>query len=151
VTTMFATAYNLNRVIEFADVLVGAVLVSGQRAPILLTREMIKRMRPRAVIMDYSIDQGGCAETSRPTTLRDPTFIEEGVIHYCVPNILAQVARTASHAMINATLPYIFEIGSHGVDDAIKHDPSLARGANVWHGKLINKSIADALGMTIEG
>lgn len=150
VTTMYATAYNIQRVIEFADVLIGAVLVPGQRAPILVTREMVKRMRARAVIMDFSIDQGGCVETSRPTTLRDPTFVVEGVIHYCVPNILAQVARTASHALLNATLPYLYEIGMYGVDEAIKRDASLARGVNVWHGKLVSRQIADALGMTME-
>jgi alanine dehydrogenase len=147
VTTMYATAYNVQRVIGFADVLIGAVLVPGQRAPILVTREMIKHMRARAVIMDFSIDQGGCVETSRPTTLRDPTFVAEGVIHYCVPNLLAQVARTASHALVNAALPYLYEIGTHGVDEAIKRDPTLARGVNVWNGNLVNQQIADALGM----
>ena len=89
VTTLFSTPYNINRVIEFADVLVGAVLVSGHRTPILITREMVQKMRPRSVILDLSIDQGGCVETSRPTTHHSPTFVAEGVIHYCVPTILS--------------------------------------------------------------
>ncbi len=150
VTTLFATAYNISRVVEFADVLVGAVLVPGQRAPILVNRAMLKRMRPRAVILDFAIDQGGCVETSRPTTHRNPTFIEEGVIHYCVPTILSRVARTASHALLNASLPYIHEIGQYGVDDAIRRDPALTCGVNTWHGKLVNKQVADALGLPVE-
>lgn len=150
VTTMYATAYNIHRVIEFADVLIGAVLVPGQRAPILVTREMVRRMRTRAVIIDFSIDQGGCVETSRPTTLRDPTFIEENVIHYCVPNLLAQVARTASHALLNASLPFLYEIGARGVDEAIQRNPALARGVNVWKGRVVHPEIAHALGMNVE-
>ncbi len=150
VTTLFATAYNIRRVVEFADVIVGAVHVPGQRAPVLITREMVKRMRPRSVIMDFSIDQGGCVETSRPTTHRDPTYVDEGVIHYCVPTILARVARTASHSMLNASLPYLHNIGLYGVDQAIQQDAGLARGVNVWHGKLVNSQIAQALGVQVE-
>jgi alanine dehydrogenase len=149
VNTLFATAYNIKRVIEFADVLVGAVLVPGQRAPILVTREMLKHMRPRAVILDFAIDQGGCVETSRPTTHRNPTFVEEGVIHYCVPTILSRVARTASHALLNASLPFLYAIGQHGVDAAIEKDRALARGVNTWRGKLVNQQVADALGIPI--
>ena len=150
VTTLFSTDYNLKRVLEFADVLVGAVLVPGQRAPMLVTREMVKRMRPRSLIIDFSIDQGGCVETSRPTTHRNPTFVAEGVVHYCVPTILSLVARTASHALLNASLPYLYEIGEHGVDEAIKRNASLARGVNVWHGKIVNAQIAEALGVPVE-
>ncbi len=150
VTTLFSTRYNLQRVVEFADVLVGAVLSPGQRAPVLVTREMVKSMRPRAVIMDFSIDQGGCVETSRPTTHRDPTFVVDDVIHYCVPTILSRVARTASHALLNASLPYIYEIGRVGIDEAIRSDPTLARGVNVWHGKLTNAQVADSQGVSVE-
>jgi alanine dehydrogenase len=151
ITTLIATAYNLNRFVEFADVLVGAVLVPGQRAPVLITREMVKRMRARAVIIDFSIDQGGCVETSRPTTHRDPTFIAEGVVHFCVPNLLARVARTASHAITNAALPFLLDIGASGADSAIRANNALARGVNVWHGKLINVEVAHALGVDVEG
>ncbi len=150
VTTLFSTAYNLKRVIEFADVLVGAVLVPGQRAPVLITRDLVKRMRPRSLIIDFSIDQGGCVETSRPTTHRNPTFVEENVVHYCVPTILSLAARTASHALLNAALPYLHEIGLHGVDGAIRQDSALARGVNVWHGKIVNAQLAEALGVRAE-
>jgi len=137
-------------VIEFADVVVGAVLVPGQRAPILVTREMVKRMRARAVIVDFSIDQGGCFETSRPTTHRDPTFVAEGVIHYCVPNALARVARTASHALVNASVPILLDLGARGVDEAIRANPALAQGVNVWRGKLVNAQVAQAIGARVE-
>jgi alanine dehydrogenase len=150
VTTLFATSYNIKRVVDFADVVIGGVLVPGERAPILITRAMVKRMRPRSLIMDFAIDQGGCVETSRPTTHRDPTFVEEGVIHYCVPTILSRVARTASHALLNASLPFLYNIGQYGVDGAIDRDPALARGVNVRHGKLANDHIARTLGLGSE-
>jgi alanine dehydrogenase len=150
VTTLYATPYNIRRVLEFADVLVGAVLMPGQRTPIVVTREMLKCMRPRSLVMDFSIDQGGCFETSRPTTHRDPTFVEEGVIHYCVPNILSRVARTASHALLNASLPYLYNIGLYGVDEAIRKDLSLARGVSVWHGKPEKIEMARALGLDMQ-
>lgn len=150
VTTLFATPFNIQRAVEYADVLVGAVLVPGQRSPVLVTRSMVKRMRPRSVIIDFSIDQGGCVETSRPTTHRNPTYVDEGVIHYCVPNILSRVARTASHALLNASLPFLYEIGKSGVDQAIRNHPPLRRGVNTWHGKLVNPQVADALSLPME-
>ncbi len=136
ITTLLSTHYNLNRVLRFADVIVGSAHTPGQRAPILLTRKMIRTMRPRAVFIDFSIDQGGCSETSRPTTHRDPTYVEEGVIHYCVPNIPARVARTASHALTNAALPYLQEIGVRGVEGALESDATLRRGVQVRAGKI---------------
>lgn len=136
ITTLLSTHYNLDRVLRFADVVVGAVLVPGQRSPILLTRKMLRTMRSRAVFIDYSIDQGGCAETSRPTTHRDPTFVEEGVIHYCVPNVPARVARTASHALTNAALPHLLEIGARGVEGALEADAALRRGLQVRAGMI---------------
>jgi len=150
ITTLFSTAYNLRRVVEFADVLIGAIFMPGQRAPILVTREMVKKMRARSVILDLSIDQGGCVETSRPTTHRNPTFIEEGVIHYCVPTILSRVARTASHALLNASLPFLYEIGQVGVEEAVRRNPALKRGVNTWQGKLVNPQVAEALGLPTE-
>lgn len=135
-TTLLATPYNLGRALRFADVVVGAVLVPGQRSPILVTRQMLKTMRPRAVFIDFSIDQGGCAETSRPTTLRNPTFVEENVTHYCVPNVPALVARTASHALTNAALPYLLELGERGVEGALENDPALRRGLQALNGKM---------------
>lgn len=150
VTTLFSTRYNIRRAVEFADVLVGAVLTPGQRAPILVTREYVRRMRARAVILDFSIDQGGCVETSRPTTHRDPTFVEEGVVHYCVPTILSRVARTASHALLNASLSYLQEIGTYGVEEAARRDGALAHGVNVWRGRLLETEIIREPGAPVE-
>jgi alanine dehydrogenase len=141
VVTMAATPYNIAKATAFADVLVGAVYVTGQRAPILVTREMVRAMRPRAVLIDFSIDQGGCAETSRPTTHRDPVYYEEGVIHYCVPNVPARVARTASHALTNALLPFLLEIGQSGVDEALRVSRPLHRGLNLYKGRTADKTL----------
>jgi alanine dehydrogenase len=146
VTTMISNEYNLQRAADFADVLVGCVLVPGQRAPVLLTREMVRRMRPRAVLMDFSIDQGGCSETSRPTTLRDQTYVEEEVIHFCVPNFTATVARTTSYAITNAALPYLLAIGEYGLLGQHRHTAALTKGINLYKGKLSNATIAGALG-----
>jgi len=132
--TLLSTTYNIERAVASADVLIGAVYVAGRRAPVLVTRAMVKSMRPRAVIIDFSIDQGGCVETSRPTTHRDPTYLEEGVIHYCVPNVPARVARTGSHALTNALLPYLLEIGRLGLEEAIRTNRSLRRGVSVYRG-----------------
>ena len=126
VVTMLATPYNIAKAVSFADVLIGAVYVVGHRAPVLVTREMVRSMRPRAVIIDFSIDQGGAVETSRPTTHRDPVFVAEGIIHYCVPNAPARVARTASHAWSNAVLPYLQLIGDLGVGEALRRSRELA-------------------------
>ncbi|MCA9957810.1 MAG: alanine dehydrogenase [Chloroflexota bacterium] len=146
VTTMFSSEYNLKRAVQFADVLVGAVSVPGERAPVLVTREMVRSMRPGAVIIDFSIDQGGCVETSRPTTLRDAAYVAEDVIHYCVPNLTAVTARTTSHAITNAAIPYLLAIGGLGLIGAIHEDPSLIKGVNVYQGKLAHAGVAAALG-----
>ncbi len=132
--TMLATPYNVEKATAFADVLIGAVYVPGQHAPVLVTRAMVRAMRARAVIIDLSIDQGGCVETSRPTTHRDPVFVDEGVIHYCVPNVPARVARTASHAWANAVLPYLLLIGESGVDEALRRSFALRQGLVVRQG-----------------
>ena len=150
VSTMMANDYNLNRVVGFADVLVGAVLLTGQRAPVLITREMVRRMRRGSVIMDFSIDHGGCVETSRPMTLRDPTFVSEGVTHFCVPNLPAAVARTASHALTNAALPYILEIGACGVECALVKHPALRKGTKMYQGKITSHRLAAALSREVE-
>lgn len=132
--TMLATPYNIAKTVAFADVLIGAVYVVGERAPVMVTREMVRTMRPRAVIIDFSIDQGGCVETSRPTTHRDPVFVAEGVIHYCVPNAPARVARTASHAWSNAVLPYLTLMGEAGVEEALARSRDLRQGLVVRRG-----------------
>lgn len=150
VTTMISNEYNLQRAAEFADVLMGCVLIPGQRAPVLVSREIVRRMRPRSVIIDYSIDQGGCVETSRPTTLRDQTYLEEGVIHFCVPNMTAAVARTTSYAITNAALPYLLAIGQHGLLGRHRHMAALGLGMNLYKGKLSNAAVAGALGRQLE-
>ncbi len=136
--TMISNAHTLARAVTYADVLVGAVLVPGERAPVVVTREMVRSMKPRSVIMDISIDEGGCVETSRPTTHDRPTFIEEGVIHYCVPNIPGVVARTSTHAYINSAFPFILELANRGVDQAIELNPAIAHGVNLHKGKIVH-------------
>lgn len=150
VTTMLSTNYNLKRVTEFADVIVGAVLTPGRRAPILITQEMVQRMRPGAVFLDFSIDQGGCSETSRPTTLRDQTYVVDDVIHFCVPNVTAAVARTTSYGLTNSILPYLFGLGEHGILGMLDQQPSLATGINLYQGKLAHRELAQALGREVE-
>jgi alanine dehydrogenase len=147
VVTMIANPINIARVCTYADVLVGAVFVPGERAPILVTREMVQSMKPRAVIMDLSIDEGGCVETSRPTTHDHPTFIEEGVTHYCVPNIPGVVARTSTHAYISAAFPFIMELANKGVDIALEENPAIAHGLDTYKGKLVNLSRAEHLAL----
>lgn len=143
IVTMISTKRNIEKATSYADVVIGAVLVSGQRAPVLVTREMVQNMKPRSVIIDVSIDQGGCFETSRPTTHELPTFEEEGIIHYCVPNMPSVVARTATHAFVNAAMPYILDIANNGIDAAIKADLSLEKGINTHDGKLVHLTLLE--------
>lgn len=150
VTTMLSSGYNLERVTEFADVVVGAVLTPGRRAPILITREMVQRMRPGAALIDFSIDQGGCAETSRPTTLRDQFYVVDGIIHHCVPNMTAAVARTTSYGLTNSLLPYLVELGSQGLGGLLEQKPYFASGVNLIRGKIANREVAQALGRELE-
>jgi alanine dehydrogenase len=143
IVTMVSTPRNIERATSYADVVVGAVLVSGQRAPVLVTRKMVQNMKPRSVIIDVSIDQGGCFETSRPTTHELPVYVEDDIIHYCVPNMPSVVARTATHAFVNAAIPYILEMANHGMDAAIKADPSLEKGINTHNGELVHLTLLE--------
>ena len=136
--TMMATERNIERVCAYSDVIVGAVLVSGERSPQLVSRELVRSMKPRSVVVDVSIDQGGCFETSRPTTHDQPTYVEEGVVHYCVPNMPGVVARTATYGFVNAAIDYILEIADLGVDQAIEKDPAIRAGVNTYKGELRN-------------
>ncbi len=145
--TMVSHPFNVLKTTRFADVLVGGVLVPGERTPVLVSRELVKRMKARSVIIDASIDQGGCVETSRPTTHRDPVYIEENVIHYCVPNMTSVVARTATHAFNNAAWPFIQEIALHGLEHAIEAMPPLKRGIMTHNGQVVNPTLASYLGM----
>lgn len=146
VSTMIANDYNLNRMVSFADVLVGAVLKPGERAPVIITREMVKKMRRGSVIMDFSIDLGGCVETSRPMSLSDPTFVAEGVTHFCVPNVPAMAARTSSHALTNALQPYLERIAECGLECALGEMPALYNGVKMYQGKVASHRLARSLG-----
>ncbi|HMR62630.1 MAG TPA: alanine dehydrogenase [Anaerolineae bacterium] len=150
VTTMLSNRYNLNRVVSFADIVIGCVQTPGERAPILITREMVRQMRPGSVIIDLSIVDGGCVETSRPTTLDDQIFEVGGVIHHCLPNITSLVARTASYALTNAALPCLKALGNHGLDEVIRTTSALARGINLYRGQVAHPKIAAALGKQLE-
>jgi alanine dehydrogenase len=145
VTTMLSHSFNIRKVVSFADVLVGAVLVHGARTPTLVRRELVASMRPRSLIMDLSIDQGGCIETSRPTTHGTPTYVEENVIHYCVPNMAGVVGRTATHALNNATWPFVQEIVRNGVVAALKDNRALARGVETHDGRIVNQALAELI------
>jgi alanine dehydrogenase len=141
VVTMISTKRNIERAIAYADVVVGAVLITGERTPILITREMMQSMKPRSVFIDVSIDQGGCAETSRPTSHDQPTYIEEGILHYCVPNMPGVVARTATHAFVNAAMPYLLELTNLGVAEVIKQNPAIEKAVNTHDGKLVHLTL----------
>jgi alanine dehydrogenase len=135
---MVANPFNISRVTQYADILVGAVLVPGERSPIVVTRNMVKTMKPRSVVMDISIDEGGCVETSRPTTHEKSYYVEEGVIHYCVPNIPSVVARTATHAFNNAAFPYILAIANMGVEKIIDEHSPIEHAVNTYRGNLVH-------------
>ena len=136
IVTMMSYPNYVARVCKYADIVVGSILVAGGTAPVVVTKEMVRSMKPRSVIMDISIDEGGCVETSRPTTHEHPTFVEEGVIHYCVPNIPSVVARTSTYAYLNAAFPYIWELANKGVDDAINENPAMEIGTPIFKGEL---------------
>ncbi|GAB4580769.1 MAG: alanine dehydrogenase [Anaerolineales bacterium] len=136
--TLLAHPFNLARACAYADVVIGAVHVPGERAPIVLTREIIKKMRKGAIFLDLSIDEGGCSETSRPTSHQEPTYVEEGILHCCIPNLPGVVARTATHAFLNGAWPYIEAMANLGLETAIAHHPDLERGIVTHAGQLRN-------------
>jgi alanine dehydrogenase len=147
VVTQIAHPQALARAVAYADVVIGAVLVRGGRTPQIISRGMVHAMKPGAVIVDVSIDQGGCVETSRPTTLDQPIYVEHGVTHYCVPNMASAVARTASLALTCAALPYIQALADLGVDPAARQDPGLAAAIFTHRGSLVSEEVARAFGM----
>ena len=131
-----------------SDVVVGAVLVHGAKAPKLVTREMVASMRPGSLVVDVAIDQGGCIETARPTTHSEPTYVEEGVVHYCVANIPGAVARTSTLALTSVTLPYLIKIADKGIEGAAQEDPALAKGLSTLDGNLVSEPVAEAHGLS---
>src|SRR5215216_7126178 len=145
--TIFSTRDALGAILRRADLLVGAVLVPGAAAPKLVTRDMVASMKPNSVIVDIAIDQGGCCETSKPTSHSNPTYVEEGVIHYCVTNMPGAVARTSTFALNNATLPFALALADKGWRKAIADDGHLRNGLNVHEGKVTCRPVAEALGL----
>ncbi len=146
VTTSYSTPQSLNRAISLSDLVIGAVLVPGAAAPKIITRDMLRDMPRGAVLVDISIDQGGCAETMKPTSLDDPVFVEEEIIHYGVCNMPSQTARTSTMALTSATLPYIVKMANEGPLNALKNDPSLYGALSTHKGKLTNKAVSEAVG-----
>jgi alanine dehydrogenase len=147
--TLFATVENIEHEVLSADLVIGAALVAGAAAPKLVTRAMVQQMRPGSVLVDISIDQGGCFETSRPTTHASPTYVEEGVIHYCVTNMPGAVARTSTFALNNATLPFGLALANKGWRKALADDPHLRAGLNIAAGKVTHPAVAGALGLPL--
>jgi len=145
-STVFSTTLAIEEMLPHADLVIGAVLVHGARAPYVVRREQLKVMKKGAVLVDVAIDQGGCFETSRPTTHHEPTFEVEGIIHYCVANMPGAVPITSTNALTNATLPYAVALADHGVADAIRRDPGLRLGVNVASGKVTHPAVAEGVG-----
>jgi alanine dehydrogenase len=146
-STVFASTLAIEELLPDADLVIGAVLIHGARAPWVVRRSQLALMKRHAVLVDVSIDQGGCFETSRPTTHSDPTFEVDGVTHYCVTNMPGAVPITATYALTNATLPYVLGLAAHGVARAIAADPGLARGVNVVAGQVTYAPVAEAVGL----
>jgi len=147
VVTLMSNEENLRHHLPHADLVIGAVLVAGSRAPVLVKRDMLKTMKPGSVIVDVSIDQGGCVETSRRTTHGDPVFEVDGVIHYCVTNMPGAVGRTSTFALTNVTLPYARKIAALGLEHAAAEDVSLRAGVNIFHGHLTLRPVAEQFGL----
>jgi alanine dehydrogenase len=148
IQTVMSSALAVERLVLGADLVVGAVLVPGAKAPHLVTAELVGRMQPGAVLVDISIDQGGCFETSHVTTHSDPTYVVDGVVHYCVGNMPGAVPRTSTYALTNVTWPYVLDVAERGLEAAVIADPALALGVNVWDGAVTNAGVAEAHGLT---
>jgi alanine dehydrogenase len=147
IQTVASSGLAIERLVLEADLVVGAVLVPGAKAPHLVSEDLVRRMRPGAVLVDISIDQGGCFETSHVTTHSDPTYVLHGVVHYCVGNMPGAVPRTSTYALTNVTLPYALEIATLGLEDAVRADPALALGVNAYRGRITNAGVAEAHGL----
>ncbi len=147
VTTLYSDRHNIRYSLQRADLLIGAILIPGARAPHLVKREDLRLMQPRAVIIDVAIDQGGCVETSRPTTHSQPTYIIDDVVHYCVTNMPGAVGRTSTYALTNVTLPYVLELATKQVDKALSESPALKAGLNIQAGRVTNPAVAATFGL----
>jgi alanine dehydrogenase len=149
VVTEFSSEYNIRKRITNHDLIVGGVLIKGAKAPKLITRDMLKDMRPGTVIVDVAVDQGGCVETSKPTTHEHPTFIIDDVVHYCVANMPGAVPYTSTLALTNVTLPYVMKLANLGWEKACEKDQTLAKGLNIVKGKIVYKEIEDAFNVIL--
>jgi alanine dehydrogenase len=147
VTTLYSDRHNILYSLTWADLLIGAVLIPGAKAPYLVRREDLKKLPPRAVIIDVAIDQGGCVETSKPTTHSQPTFIVDDIVHYCVTNMPGAVGRTSTYALTNVTLPYVLQLANKGLDRAIVENAGLRQGVNVRNGTVTNPAVAQTFGL----
>ena len=150
VHTLYSSEHNIRQQLPTVDIVVGSVLVPGDKTPHLITRDMLKLMEPGTVLVDVAIDQGGCFETSRPTTHSEPVYTEEGIVHYCVANIPGAVPNTSTLALTNATLRYAIALADKGWQKACKDDPALAKGLNIVEGKVVFKAVADVFGLPYE-
>ena len=146
-TTLNANPVNIAEAVRRADLLIGAVLIKGAKSPRLVTREMVRTMEPGSVIVDVSVDQGGCVETIHPATHSEPVFLEEGVLHYGVTNIPGAVPRTSTYALSNATIPFVMQLAGAGIQEAVKQYPELARGVNIYGGNITYQAVAEAFDM----
>jgi len=144
VSLVFSDPHAIREHARQADLVIGAVLIPGGRTPVLITREMLKNMKPGSVIVDVGVDQGGCIETTRPTTHQSPTYIVDGVVHYCVANMPGAVCRTSTQALCNATQPYALKLASMGVDGLIEKDPTFVTALNMRDGRIVHKAVAEA-------
>ncbi len=150
VKTLMSSEYNIREELKHADLVIGSVLIPGAKAPKIVTRDMLQLMEPGTVLVDVAIDQGGCFETSRPTTHEDPVYYVDGILHYCVANIPGAVPRTSTLALTNATLPYAIQLADKGWQRACRENPELALGLNVVEGKVVYKPVAEAWGLDYE-
>jgi len=147
VATLYSDRHTILESVERADLVIGAILITGARAPRLVRKEDLARMKPGAVIVDVAIDQGGCIETSRPTTHRDPTYVVDGVVHYCVTNMPGAVGRTSTYALNNVTLPYTLQIARHGWEAMAASNPGFAEGVNIDRGRVTNQAVASTFNL----
>jgi alanine dehydrogenase len=146
-STLLATPPNVEKALAFADLVLGAVAIRGERAPRLVTREMLRLMKPRSVVMDLSIDMGGCFETSRPSAFPEPTYEVDGILHFCVPNLPSAAARSSTQALTSALLPYLLDLASLGVDRALEDSADLRRGTYLFRGRCVKQSLAQTFGL----
>ncbi len=149
VTTLYSDRHTILESVERADLVIGAILITGARAPRLVRRQDLARMKPGAVIVDVAIDQGGCIETSRPTTHREPTYLVDDIVHYCVTNMPGAVGRTSTYALCNVTLPYVLQFANHGWREVAAGHAGIADGVNIDGGRVTNKAVASTFGLTL--